>query len=164
MKKVYMTYEEWEGHCLTLAEQVREYNPTEIIAVARGGVMPAFIIAKRLGLKIGMWYPADAELFSHSKDRLLFVDDIVSTGRTLLRLHECFRGTGLNYKTAALFVDKQDAATTPDFYSFFADDWIVLPYHKPDQETPGVRIWFRDTDDYQKGASYPTLDLVNRSQ
>ena len=147
MKKIFMTYDELEGHCASLAEMAREYNPTEVIAVARKGMIPAFLIGNILNLKVGLWYPVENMLLSFKQDRLLFVDDKVALGRTCLRLNECFPDT--DYRLASIFVDA-DCPHRPDYYSFVATDWVIFPFMKDAGEVPGVRHAFRDSEQYSK--------------
>lgn len=145
MEKHLMSWDELERHCLRLAEMVENYAPTEIIAVARKGIIPAFLIANQLKRKVGFWYPTENRLCSFNNNRLLFVDDKVATGRTNLRLKKCFPDT--DYRLATVFVD-HESQHLPDYFSFLAKDWVIFPFMKDAGEIPGVRCAYRETEEY----------------
>ncbi|MBP2299231.1 phosphoribosyltransferase [Azospirillum picis] len=147
MDKRLLSWEEYEHHCLKLAEMVLPYNPTEVIAVARKGLIPAFLIANVLKRKVGFWYPTENKLCSFNNTRLLFVDDMMARGRTYLRLKECF--PDLDYRLATVFID-HECPYRPDYYSFVAHDWIIAPFSKREDSIPGVRRDFRETVEYFK--------------
>ena len=145
MKTYHMSYEELEEHSLNLARQAEEYAPTEVIAIARKGLIPAFIVANYLRLKVGFWYPTENRLCSFQANRLLFVDDMVALGHTLIRLRECF--PDMDYRLATIFVDAE-CPHRPDYYSFVATDWVIFPFMTGHGEIPGERQAFRHSADY----------------
>ena len=48
-------YDEVIGYCDTLIEKVKEFNPTEIIGVARSGMPFATFIAQKMKLDLGYY-------------------------------------------------------------------------------------------------------------
>jgi hypoxanthine phosphoribosyltransferase len=124
-----------------LAREVRrsDFKPDLIVGIAKGGLIPATLVAKYLHLpitsiliqsytgkdkrkhpEIEIDIPEDLDAF-----RVLIVDDIVDSGETmqLAKEHLSF----LDVKTAALYY-KPNRVHTPDFYRVQTDKWIKFPW------------------------------------
>ena len=136
---------EWSS---ILAEKVKKsnYNPDIIIAIARGGLVPARIVADVLGvldilsIKIEHW----VETASHSPQarvkypyklnlegkKVLVIDDITDTGDSVdlakKYVNENFSPSEI--KTATMQIIKQSAKIEPDYYAVIVEDWVWFMY------------------------------------
>lgn len=116
----------------------------KIVAIARGGMVPASIIANALDIRDVHAIPissyvemAKAEFLSQpfaphtismwNKHDTLFVDDIVDSGDTYRFIQRHFPKT----RFAALMV-RSSSPVVSDFYAhiFQGNDWIVFPWEK----------------------------------
>ncbi|MGC8816995.1 MAG: phosphoribosyltransferase [Candidatus Hadarchaeum sp.] len=132
--------------CVKLAEQVERsnYNPDLIVAVSRGGWIPGRLILDFLGgpdiATIKVEHYVD---FYKTRDRpeitqplavdvrgkkLLLVDDIVDTGRSLKVAVEHLKDRGAKeIKICALYL-KPWSEVIPDFYARVTDAWVCFPH------------------------------------
>jgi len=136
---------EWSTN---LAEKVKEsgYNPDIIIAIARGGLVPARIVADVLGvldmlsIKIEHW----VETASHTPQakvkypftlnlegkKVLVVDDITDTGDSVdlakKYIKENFNPSEI--KSATMQIIRQSAKIEPDYYALVIEDWTWFMY------------------------------------
>lgn len=108
-----------------LAEKVRCSNDRFdcIYGVPRGGMIPAVMISHVLDIPI-MGSPLDGY-----KKRMLVVDDLVDTGKTIVDLMKLLNGHVPSpvCKLATLFRHKA-CSLVPDFYVEENDEWIIFPY------------------------------------
>ncbi|WP_053240534.1 phosphoribosyltransferase [Pyrobaculum islandicum] len=143
-----VTFDEIVEWSRKLAEKIKESNwqPDVIVAVARGGYVPARLLCDWLGVsdllsvQVVHWpsaaqiaekayvkYPINVDL---SGKRVLVVDDIVDTGDSIelakKSLEECCRPKEV--KTAALQVITSVAKFMPDFYAVEVREWIWFAY------------------------------------
>jgi len=130
-----------------LAEIIeKSYSPEVIIPIARGGLVPARIVADRLGIidmvciKVEHWIQtAEAERVARIKypykldlsgKRLLIIDDIADTGDSLevakKFVEENFSAKEI--KTATMQVIKPVTKFWPDFYSRVEEEWAWFMY------------------------------------
>ncbi len=140
----------WEGFGVAgreLAQSIADsgYQPEIIIAIARGGLLPAGHLAYALGLKLAdainvEFYTdvhetlPDPVLLEPLLDtdaiqgkRLLVVDDVADSGRTLSLVLELLRGLGAEARSAVLYA-KPTSVVDPDFVWKRTDEWIVFPW------------------------------------
>jgi xanthine phosphoribosyltransferase len=132
-------YDHFKNDVVKLAMQCESFQPDTLVAIARGGMTLAHALSMALDVRnlqsircesydgnnqrssISIMGECD---FSHSK-RVLIVDDIVDSGKTLHAvldiLHTKYPET--LFQTAALFT-KPTAQVQPDFSLFEAFDWI----------------------------------------
>jgi hypoxanthine phosphoribosyltransferase len=143
------------GETEELAKRISRYiakdcKPDVIVAVARGGLIPAMMLAKNLGgvevlsTQVTHWnktgeknregaeldqgLPADLSL---SGKKVLVVDDITDTGDSLvLAVKEVRKHAPADVRTATL-IHKQQSAFTPDYFGKKTEawKWIVLPWN-----------------------------------
>ena len=147
MNKQHLTWDQIEDLAIRLADRL----PTGydvMLVITRGGMVPACIISERLNLRnilvaavlfytaqertldkpIFLQFPADPLL---TKKRVLIVDDVWDSGRTIMAVRERVRDAGGNPETAVLhfkpgrtaFLDER-----PDYYVDETDAWIVYPW------------------------------------
>ncbi len=127
-----------------------------VYAILKGGVIPARIIADALGVEevgvIGIKFykkpgeTKDKPVIFHpptinvSNKRVLLVDDIVDTGKTLqLAIEELYRYGASKVTTASLYV-KPWATISPDIYYKTTSKWIVFPWEIGESIREGLPI------------------------
>lgn len=132
-------YDRFKTDIQTLAQQCEPFQPDTIVAIARGGMTLGHALCMHMQLRnlqsiriesydddrqrdtVKIFGECD---FSLSK-RVLIVDDIVDSGKTLNALLAIFRKRypRVVFKSAALFT-KPTALVQPDFSLHEAADWI----------------------------------------
>jgi xanthine phosphoribosyltransferase len=132
-------YDQFRNDIPALGKLCEAFNPDTIIAVARGGMTLAHALAMVLDVRNLQSirtesYDGESQRstitvtgkcdFSHSK-RVLIVDDIVDTGKTLQALLPILQANHptILFNTVALFT-KFSAPIQPDFSLYEATDWI----------------------------------------
>ncbi|WGW10587.1 phosphoribosyltransferase [Saxibacter everestensis] len=129
------------------------FAPEIIIAVARGGLLPAGALSYTLGVKLSdainvefytdvhetlpdpvLLAPLlDAE--SIAGKRLLVVDDVADSGRTLALVLDIMRSHGAEARSAVLYA-KSTSVVNPDYVWRRTDEWIVFPWSAEPPVTP----------------------------
>lgn len=136
---IYYSYENFKNDARQLIEDVRDFNPEVIVAIARGGLTLAHAMAE--GLDIREVQTLQTELYDGDKKRdmicingdcnlvdkkqVLVVDDIADSGDTLYAIMEKLKTDypKIEFKTATLFY-KKSSIHQPDFSVNEALDWI----------------------------------------
>ena len=137
-----LSFVDVEKHVISLGDQIRRDNfkPSYIVAVARGGWVPARILSNALGvnriLSIGIAY-ADQQrtkLSTYSSpnpfpqnENILIVEDHLESGRSLEFAKELFENKKNNVKTAALFISNK-TVFTPTYYLGERSDAPMFPW------------------------------------
>ena len=122
-----------------IAGRVGTFNPTHIVGIARGGLVPAVMLSHHLNLPmetLGVSF-RDNKATHHTKfkpiddARYLIVDDINDSGTTFKVVTDIFKNRRLQHRTAAL-INKEKSYFNVDFYGemFYHDDWINFPWEK----------------------------------
>ena len=124
------------------------FVPDIVIAVARGGLPPGGAIAYALGTKaVGtmnvefytgvderldepLLLPPVPDLALLRAERLLVVDDVADTGRTLALASEFCAQHGPEVRTAVLY-EKPQSVVRCDFVWRRTDRWINFPWSTP---------------------------------
>lgn len=140
----------WQGFGDAARELATEvamsgFKPEIVIAVARGGMVPAGAITYALGIKladcINVEFYTDVaatlpdpvllapmlDTSSIAGRRLLVVDDVVDSGRTMALVIKLLRGFGAELCSAVLY-SKPTTTVAPDFVWRSTDKWIVFPW------------------------------------
>lgn len=123
----------------TIVNRVRFNNPTHIVGIARGGLIPAVMISHELDLPmetLGVSF-RDNKATHHTKFKpiddanYLIVDDINDSGTTFKVVSDIFKNRRLTFSTAAL-INKKSSGFAVDFYGekLDNDDWINFPWEK----------------------------------
>jgi len=139
LEKLYYSYDLFKEDTQKLVNSCRDYEPDVLLAIARGGLTLAHLMAQALDMRNlyslnSIHYEGELKLdtfnvfnvpdVSHAK-RVLIVDDIVDSGETMqeiLRiLHEKF--PNVEFKLATLFY-KSTAVLKPDYSVREANEWI----------------------------------------
>ena len=140
----------WEGlgsASRELAQDIANagFEPDVIIAVARGGLCLAGALTYALSVKlsdaINVEFYTDVnqtlpdpvllaprlDVESIRGKRLLVVDDVADSGRTLALVLDLLRDLGAEPRSAVLYA-KPTASLEPDFVWRRTADWIVFPW------------------------------------
>lgn len=143
-----VTFDEIVEWSKKLAVKIRESNwqPDVIVAIARGGYVPARLLCDWLGvnellsIQVVHWptaaevaerayvkYPLNVDL---SGKKVLIVDDIVDTGDSVelakKTVEQCC--SPKEVKTAALQVITSVAKFIPDYYAIEVKEWVWFAY------------------------------------
>jgi hypoxanthine phosphoribosyltransferase len=123
-------------------ESIAKYDPDIIVAVGRGGIVPASIIAYQLekpmiSMTIRLYEggknprrkyrkPKLVGKFSHdvSKKKVLLVDDVSNTGETLNKAKTLMKGA-MKVKTFVLY---RKSGYKPDFFCMKTNDCVLFPW------------------------------------
>jgi hypoxanthine phosphoribosyltransferase len=130
-----------------LAEAVVEsgYKPDIVLAIARGGLLPGGAVAYALGVKnscamnvefytdvdqrleVPLILPPAPELINLDESRMLIVDDVADTGRTLEVVQDFCVGKVAEVRTAVLY-EKPQSVVKCDYVWRQTDRWIDFPW------------------------------------
>jgi len=135
----YYSYEAFEADMRSLLPACRTYRPDLIVALARGGMIGAQLLGygldvRNIALLRVASYDDDAqraavtiegECGRGKAQRILIVDDIVDSGKTLRDVKTYLQGCypGAEIKCAAPWY-KKTACEQPDFHCREATEWI----------------------------------------
>ncbi|HHT13168.1 MAG TPA: phosphoribosyltransferase [Propionibacterium sp.] len=140
----------WDGFGRAQREMAQavadsDFAPEVIIAVARGGLLLAGAMSYSLGVKLSdainveFYTDVDETLpdpvllapmldtESIAERRILVVDDVADSGRTLHLVIKLLRGFGAEVRSAVLYA-KPRSIVAADFVWKTTDDWIVFPW------------------------------------
>ncbi len=139
-----ITWEQFESLCRTLAVVVSGYDPQVIVGIAKGGVMPATILASLLRRE---FYPIRLSrryndqvvretpevLLGPSSliagQRVLLVDDIIVTGETLeIARRACLDQGAAEVRTVSLVA--HSFSRRPDYVALISDALILFPWDR----------------------------------
>jgi uncharacterized protein len=130
-----------------LAQQVAKsgWVPDIILAIARGGLLPAGALGYALSIKnvfvISVEYytgvdqrldfpvmlPPQLNLVDIKDSRVLIVDDVADTGHTLKAVMD-FVGTTVNEARTAVIYEKSHSVVKCDYVWKRTDQWIDFPW------------------------------------
>lgn len=136
---IYYDYNRFKIDILELADKCAVFKPDTLLAIARGGMTVGHALSMALNIRnlqslrcesydhaqqrevVSIFGECD---FTHSK-RVLIVDDIVDSGKTLNALIPILqqRHPHVSFASASIFT-KQTAIIQPDFSLHEASDWI----------------------------------------
>jgi len=129
-----------------LAEKIKAsgYRPDVVVAIGRGGYVPARIVCDELligamtGIKIEHWglgaekkeeavirYPLAADVRGLA---VLIVDDVTDTGETLRVARGYVEGFSPCEVRTAVLHHKHTSAVLPDYYADYVGDWRWVTY------------------------------------
>ncbi|PFG37706.1 hypothetical protein ATL41_2475 [Flavimobilis soli] len=142
-----LTWERFGVAARELAQMVVDsgFEPEVVVAVARGGLLPGGAVAYALGTKgvgtLNIEFYTDigqtltdprvlpplmdtSELPGH---RVLVVDDVADSGRTLKLVMEMLAKQGAEARSAVLY-SKPRSIIRPDYSWMDTDKWITFPW------------------------------------
>jgi hypothetical protein len=123
---------------------IRGYAPTKLVAPLRWGLIVAGLLSDRV--EIGEVYAIGVKLYksiderrervkiyqplpiSLKGERVLLVDDVSDTGRTLTVVHRILRAKGARELRTATLHTKPWTSFVPDYYFKQLDGWICYPW------------------------------------
>ena len=80
-----MTDDEGEQYLRNMVKQIEEFEPDEIVAVARSGFSYAMWVAQILKLPLGAYWPKEGNMITtNNPKKIVFVDDNILQGSTYL--------------------------------------------------------------------------------
>ncbi|ALJ21238.1 phosphoribosyltransferase [Microbacterium sp. No. 7] len=121
------------------------FLPEVVVAIARGGLLPAGAIAYGLGVKncgalnvefytgIGTVLdrpevlPPELDMSYLGGRRVLLVDDVADSGRTLALAVELLRSQGADVRSVTIY-GKPASIVRPDYVFLDTDRWIDFPW------------------------------------
>ncbi|AEX77449.1 phosphoribosyltransferase [Corynebacterium diphtheriae] len=140
----------WEGFGIAnreLAQQIvdSDYTPDIIVAVARGGLVPAGALSYSMGIKlsdaINVEFYTDVnetlpdpillepllDTNSIRGKKVLVVDDVADSGRTLDLVLKLLENYGAEVRSAVIYA-KSRSIVAPNYIWKRTDEWIVFPW------------------------------------
>jgi hypothetical protein len=150
-KKLFVSWEKFDALCRLLVEKIRKdrFEPEVIVAVSRGGLVPAQIISHEL--KNNELYVIKVEYYkddiaradtkqnkepiivqkldkSVEGKRVLVVDEVTDSGATALAVKEYIES--LNPKEVRFLTVhyKPWSRFKPDYFAEIANGWVVYPW------------------------------------
>lgn len=132
---------------IELAEKIKKsgFKPDIIVGISRGGWPPARVMSDllenpnitsiRVEFYLDVYKTADKPTITQPisvpiKDkRVLIVDDVSDTGKTLKLVYEELTKQAREVKTATLYY-KPWTDYEPDFYAKVTDAWIIFPWDR----------------------------------
>lgn len=139
-----LSWQKFYQDCLLLGEKIlnKRINFDRIIAISRGGLIPARILSDFLQLPISnivissyknMKQLKEPEILEVAKinlknQKILIVDEVSDSGKTFHRALNYFKNKPLKKIFTASPYIKPKTSFIPDFYLKVIDAWIVFPY------------------------------------
>lgn len=151
---MHLDYDTYKQICLEMAQKLKEWNPHEIVCIMRGGMTASHIISRELNIPVGVYYPHNKKLMlARDNDiRLVFVEDMISRGKTFVELHEFMKTTSYKWVFAPTAIDgKIEFKDLPDngkhiyTYGIKTNMWLVAPYDDPKNLPVGKIDYSRDS-------------------
>ena len=147
IRREILSWHEFGDAARSLASDVLRsgFQPDVVIAIARGGLLIAGAIAYALGTKAcgsinvefytgiderlpePVLHPPMLDAPALAGKRVLLVDDVSDSGRTLAKVLALLTDEGSEVRTATLYT-KSHTVLAPDFAYRRTDDWIVFPW------------------------------------
>jgi hypoxanthine phosphoribosyltransferase len=142
-------HDDYVAMVLSLADQVRAggWTPSFIIGIGRGGLAPAVYLSHATGLPmLSVDHSSDVPDFAdaplirlaartHEGERLLFLDDINDSGRTIAKLRRALveAGAVADHVRFATLIDNTRSAERVEYRARTIDraesrDWFVFPW------------------------------------
>ena len=133
MKKTIITYEMYDHMMDNLVEQIefsKFYTKVKYVyGPPRGGLPIAVHLAHHLGLTLLDRFDFK-NLPSREWEKVLLVDDVADTGKTLQAIKNSF---GVYFTIATLYY-KPRSVIKPDFYVEETTQWCCFPWEKIDEQ------------------------------
>lgn len=134
---------------LTVKIKASGFEPDWAIGIAMGGLIPLYFLAKELDIDNVVTVSASSyneegekgelvinylPIIDLSGKKVLLVDEVAETGKTLERLTEIVRSkySVKELKTAVLATNTEKCTFRPDFIGLENNGWIVFPWERRD--------------------------------
>jgi len=143
---VYIPWSKAVEYCYKLASTLLDANesPDIVVAVSRGGLVPARIVSDVLGvdelvvLRSRLWgiggrVREEPEIKAHEElapagKSILVVDEVVDTGATLTRIVRLLKGLGAAEVKTAVIHYKASSSFKPDYFVERVEKWAWIFY------------------------------------
>lgn len=140
-----ISWEDFHGICKGLARAAARFDPEIILAIGRGGCYPGTLIAHILRAEV---YPVRIsrrvhDVVKHKKPkwlvkpprlvknrRVLIVDEISSTGETLLKVKKRVAKMGAKEVRAAVMYAHTWGTDVPDYIGLITDELLLNPWDR----------------------------------
>lgn len=139
-EKLYISWDEFHRHTKQLAEKIKQHGKfNKIIAISRGGLIPAGILAYELDIRNvevvnmssydGDKQRSDTDITIQSSvgdvdEHTLVVDDLSDTGKTFKLLRPMFPKAVFS----AVYAKQQGASLTDIYAQDIPNIWVVFPW------------------------------------
>ncbi len=126
------------------------YSPDWLIGVSRGGLVPVRLLSDRLGIsRVAIvraeFYKSMGETHDYPRitqdvcvdvhgKKILIVDDVADTGRSIIALKDYFRTKGAQEIKVATFHVKPHSVVKPDFFVEETSSWLAYPWEVTEVE------------------------------
>lgn len=140
-KKIHISWQDFHAHTKLLCQKIKEsgsYN--KIVAVSRGGLIPAGIVAYELDIRNNeainfSSYDNQVERRPDSAieisgnvgevdEQTLIIDDLADSGRTFKILRQLYPKA----KFVSVYAKERGALNTDIYAADMPDEWIVFPW------------------------------------
>lgn len=148
LKLIAPKWEEIQRNCLEIAKRIQsdQFEPDVIIGVARGGWIPARLLADLLRISsltsLGISFYSDIATTQKTPvitqpipakiegKLILMVDDVADTGQSLRVGHDHVSGLKPRKLKVATLFKKPWSILTPDYYTAETEAWIIFPWEQ----------------------------------
>ena len=148
ISKEILTWNDFGRSAREIAQKIvdDDWRPDLVVAVARGGLLPAGAVSYALGIKamgtMNVEFYTDVNetldeplLLDPIMDtsdlpgmKILVVDDVADSGKTLAKVMDMLREfDGAEVRSAVIY-HKPRSIVVPDYVFKQTDDWIVFPW------------------------------------
>jgi len=144
MKFLRVKWDEVEKLCSSLAEQVRGFKPDVLVGISRGGLVPVRLLSdildnqnvavmkiefyKSIGETSGFPKITQPLVVNIKGKKVLVVDDVADTGRSLLVAKDYLMRQGAKEILIATLHFKPTSAFKPDHFVKTTDAWLIYPW------------------------------------
>lgn len=143
MRKLFLTWSRTDALIVKLSKMIRKnFSPDFVVGVARGGLVPAIRLSHLLDSEFRVvqirHYSANGRLkkpklisgTGRLRGRVLVVDDVADTGKTLNFACRYVRRRGSKVVKTATLGCKPHAEFIPDYFVFESARWMVFPWER----------------------------------
>jgi hypoxanthine phosphoribosyltransferase len=151
MDKTYISWDQFYKDIDNLSMLIAlKKKPDAIVAIGRGGLIPATILSYNLNIKVvqnfqiesyegqtktgthKLWQnPSDYFVSTFKNKNVLVVDDLADSGNTLRLVKRFFEYRDIDLQFVTLYT-KKGTAFTPDvsIREYSTEEWIVFPWEE----------------------------------
>jgi uncharacterized protein len=149
MKFIRPSWKEIDSMCARLAKKVSTFRPDWLVGISRGGLVPVRLLSdhldiprvsviriefyKGIGKTSGFPQISQPLQVDVRGKRVLLVDDVADTGRSLAVAKEHILRAGASEVKIAALHQKPGSIVKPDFFLATTSAWIIYPWEA--QET-----------------------------
>ncbi|ADB58069.1 phosphoribosyltransferase [Archaeoglobus profundus] len=145
MRCVITNWDYLDSLCRKVAEQIMEdgFEPDTIVAIARGGWFVGSVLCDALGLdelvSLGIKHyigydrgelKVRGEISLEYRERVLIVDDLVNTGKSMTKAKEIVEKNAKEVRTACLLL-VSTSKFVPNYFGEYLErfSWVIFPWN-----------------------------------